>query len=405
MNRYHRILLFCVPFLLFMLCAAPIWGESTQDHRTLTVIGGTEAAGKDTATLKEEAVNDALATAVGVAAAELLAPDEAADRFEALNNVIFGHEKDFIETYGTLSEGVTHQKRFRIPVTVTVSLAPIRQRLRDLESEAAPADSPQPERDASRLLILVAEQHTERGSVHYWWREEAQTVSIISEKAMRKVLSERGYTMVPHETLFQDPEIMARIRFNPYIEAGEAAVVGRSLGAGAVIVGTAVARKSLEVIGEEMQSFSATVSVRAFSTEGGKEIAEVVQTSVESGLDEITARRAALEKAGEMCGKKLAEKLRSAKAGPVAEEGIRVIVGGTGNLGNFVMFRRELREIKGIEAIRLEEMRTNEAVLQVDYDGDGATLAKAIREKDFNAFTIKLYEAAPGEVRLELVSP
>lgn len=400
-SRHPAIL--WIAFWLLIL-SAPAMAQSAPDQRTLTVIGDASMEGKDPATAKQQAIDDALKTAVDVAVAELMGPDDAAARFPALNRIILGNEPDFVQTYQVLSEGSTHQNRFRIPVEATVSLATVRQRLDALTAEAPSASEP-PAGSGARLLILVAEQKTERGPVHYWWREAEQPVASIAEAAMAEMLSKSGFTVIPHEALFQDPRMVARIRFNPYIEPGDAAVVGRNIGADVVIVGTAVARRSLDVMGEEKRTFSATVSVRAFSAQAAEEIAEVVQTSVESGVDEVVGRRAALEKAGRQCGGKLAGNLTPLLSGPAAEEGVRVIVGGTRNLGNFVMFRRELRQLDGVDAIRLKEMRTNEAVLQVEYQGEGAALARAIREKRFEAFTVKLHDVAGGEVRLELVSP
>jgi hypothetical protein len=403
--RFSRVCAFFWTVFCLLVLSAPAMGQSATDQRTLTVIGEASLEGKDPATARQEAVDDALKTAVDVAAAELMGPDDAATRFPAINQIILGNETDYVQTYQVLSEGSAHRNRLRVPVTATVALAPIRQQLDALTAEAPPSTGIPSRSGAPRLLILLAEQKTERGPVHYWWREEEQAVEIIAEASMADILSTSGFTVIPHEALFQDPRLVARIRFNPYIEPGDAAVVGRNIGADVVIVGTAVARRSLNVMGEEERTFSATVSVRAFSTQAAQEIAEVVETSVESGTDEVVGRRAALGKAGRECGRKLAGTLTSVLSGPAAEEGIRVIVGGTRNLGSFVMFRRELRQLAGVDAIRLKEMRSNEALLQVDYQGDGAALARAIREKRFEAFSVKLHEAAGGEVRLELVSP
>ncbi len=398
----HPTFYFAWVFLLFLFPTLTM-GQPQTDQRTVLVIGKAYSKNIDTATAKQRAIDDALTTAVEAASLSLMEPGEAATRFEELSRIILGNEKSFIQSYEVLTGGTEVDNRFRILVNATVSVDSIRQRL-DALAEETPAP-PEPETNARRVLLLLAEQQTERGPVHYWWREEDQPVTIVSETAMARVLSREGMEVIPHEPLFQDPDTVARIRFNPYIEPGEAVVVGRQLGADVVIIGTAVARRSLTVMGEEQRSFSATVSVRAFSTEGGKLVAEVTQTSMGSDRDALAGRRAALEKAAEAGGEQLAGELTNAWGPPAAEAGLRVVVGGTGNLGNFVMFRRELQSIAGVERIRLQEMRSNEAVLQVTYDGDGPALARALEEQNFDPFTLKIYEAVSGEVRLELVAP
>lgn len=400
---------FFIPWVLLMILSPSLAAAQTgAGEKTITVVGQTSSKDKDAAAAEQQAIANALTTAVDLAAIEMLTPEEAAARFPDLNQILPGNENDFIQRYEVLTDGASAKGRFRILVRATVSQDRIRARLDGLGAPPEPqTESPTPEASAGgpRLLLFVAEQQTERGPVHYWWRETEQTPRIVSEAAMVRVLSGAGFTVIPHEALFQDPESVARIRFNPYIEPGDAAVTARKLGAGAVIVGTAVARRSLDIMGEETRTFSATVSVRAFATDSGREIAEVTQTSVESHIDDAAGREAALLKAGEACAQALSGKLAAVLSKPSGKEGLRLIVGGTRNLGAFVAFRRALLNMDGVEAIRLLEMRTNEAVVQATYDGDGEALSKALTEKQFDAFSLKIYEAGPNEIRLELVAP
>jgi len=390
-----------VLLLFFLSGATP--GRAQSDQRTITVVGQTYSKDQDAAAARQQAIADALTTAVDLAAVDMLGSDEAVARFADLGRIILGNEKDFIQTYEVMTGGATIGNRFRILVKATVSLDRIRERLASLD--APPEPEPGEQTGGPRLLLFVAEQQTERGPVHYWWREAERTAAIVSDAAMVRILSDAGFTVIPHEALFQDPEMVARVRFNPYIEPGDAAVAGRELEAGVVIVGTAVARRSLDIMGEETRTFSATVSVRAFAADTAAEIADVTRTSAGSGVNDAAGRRAALEKAGEACGRELAGELAAVLSRPAGGDGLRVIVGGTRNLGIFVAFRRELLDMAGVSGIRLQEMRTNEAVLRVDYDGDGDGLARALADRRFETFTLKLYEAEPQEVRLELVAP
>jgi hypothetical protein len=79
-------------------------------------------------------------------------------------------------------------------------------------------------------------------------------------------------------------------------------------------------------------------------------------------------------------------------------------VEGTGNLANFVKFRRALTGISGVEGIRVKEIKPNETTLIIDYKGKAEELAEALMRQNFENFGINIYEISNQNLKIALVS-
>jgi hypothetical protein len=81
---------------------------------------------------------------------------------------------------------------------------------------------------------------------------------------------------------------------------------------------------------------------------------------------------------------------------------VALTVEGTGNLGNFVKFRKSLGGMAGIEGIQVQEMRPNETTLLVGYKGSAHDLASALTLQLYDAFTVTIVEAGDNSLRVAL---
>lgn len=83
---------------------------------------------------------------------------------------------------------------------------------------------------------------------------------------------------------------------------------------------------------------------------------------------------------------------------------VALTVEGSGNLANFVRFRKALGGISGVETIQVRDMKPNETTLLVTYKGAAADLGAALMQQSFDAFTLAVAEAGDGALRV-LMSP
>ncbi len=172
-----------------------------------------------------------------------------------------------------------------------------------------------------------------------------------------------------------------------------------------VIVGKAVASKAPNIMGKNIRSFKGAVTVRAFRTDTGEEIASASQTALSVNVDEVAGGRAALSDAGALAGKDLSlqilEKWRREIKKPV---NIELAVERTANFANFVQFRKTLNDIPGVNRVQLKEMRIDESVISIDFQGNAKELADALMLKAFDSFGINIYEVSQKRLRIEIIS-
>jgi len=170
-------------------------------------------------------------------------------------------------------------------------------------------------------------------------------------------------------------------------------------------LGTAIASPTASIMGDDLKSFKVVLNARVLGTETGAELANISRTSVTANVDETVGGREALKMAGTLAGDDLAIQL-AAEWRKLAEKPSRmeVLVEGTGNLANFVKFRRALTGIPGVEGVRVKEIKPNETTLIIDYQGKAEQLASALMLQNFENFGINIYEISKQNLKVALVS-
>jgi hypothetical protein len=79
---------------------------------------------------------------------------------------------------------------------------------------------------------------------------------------------------------------------------------------------------------------------------------------------------------------------------------LALTVEGSGNLANFVKFRKALGSIPGVEGIQVRDMKPNETTLLVAYKGSSQDLGVALSQQPFDTFTLAVAEAGEGVLRV-----
>jgi hypothetical protein len=95
--------------------------------------------------------------------------------------------------------------------------------------------------------------------------------------------------------------------------------------------------------------------------------------------------------------------LTSGKAATAPSQ-LALTVEGSGNLANFVKFRKALGGLSGVESIQVRDLKPNETTLLVAYKGAAKDLGDALMQQSFDAFTLAVAEAGEGTLRV-VMSP
>jgi hypothetical protein len=158
------------------------------------------------------------------------------------------------------------------------------------------------------------------------------------------------------------------------------------------------------MMGAETRSFTGTLAARVVRTDSGQKILELTRTVAVAHEDEQFGSQEALTEVGAMAGQSLAEELAVLWQKEVARPSVvEVLIRGTGQLANYVKFRKALNTVTGVEGIRVKELRPNEAALLVEYQGSARDLAAALMLQQFESFGINIFEVTQNLLKIELI--
>jgi len=198
--------------------------------------------------------------------------------------------------------------------------------------------------------------------------------------------------------------IVEPLNYRTDISLQDAIDLSKHMTADVVIIGTATAEKTSNVMDGTVKTFKGSVSAKAYRTETGKEIAFAARTAVFASENDEMGGREALFNAGMLVGQEMILQLTSAWESESDQQSlVEISIHGTRELANFIKFRKALGKIPGVKAIHIKVMKADESIISVDYEGTAQSLADELLLKTFESFGIDIYEVSPGRLGIELV--
>ena len=395
-SKPKYVILLMLVLILTLFSSATVVAEQPIQNKTFVVIGTSQVYGNNIQAARDQAISDSLVTAVALMTEEILQVDSLVENFPQVNEIIYENTNAFVQEYKVLTD-TQLGKSYRVIVKATVAGPKIEKQLSNAGilrmKVALPA-----------VLFLISEQNLQQDSPRYWWGKQMSSFESISEATMSDILKARGFRVVQHAGI-EIPKMANYVSDEkPILSAEEAINIGKRLQADVVVVGESIASPTPSVMGDNLKSFKASLNARALRTETGEEIANLSRISVTANVDEGVGGREALTMAGTLAGDELASRLTSAWR-KLAEEPshLELLVEGTGNLANFVKFRRALTGISGVEGIRVKEIKPNETTLVIEYKGKAEELASALMLQNFGNFGINIYEILPQSLKIALI--
>jgi len=380
-----------VNVLLWSALCCPGLAQENDTIRVVDVVGSGAIQGDDMASARSQAILNALVSAVASVTTELRPLTQQVEKFELFNELFYDQTDRFIQDYKVLTENMSGSN-YRAIVQVTVMKAKIKEIL--MGANLIVEDRVMP-----KVLFYMAEKKLEDILPIYWWGEDLVFVVPSSEEAMAQILKEKGITIINHATVIEPVNYLLDVPVQDAIE------LGKHMAADMVIIGTATAAKTTNVMDGNVKSFKGTVQVKAYRTETGKEIAFAARTAVSASQEEEIGGREALFNAGLLVGQELVLQLASAWESEASLQSlVEIKIHGTSELANFIKFRKALGKISGVSAIHIKVMKADESIITVDFDGTAQALADALLLKTFESFGIDIYDVSPGNISVELVT-
>ena len=388
--------LLCGSFLLavaiFMFF--PFEAAAKDPTDTYVVIGSGLIYRENISAARNQAIANSLVSAVGRKAAELLPVEALMTHHETLNEILYGKTSKFVQDYKVLTESAS-EKNYRVIVQATVSSANIKRELSNAGIIVGQKAMPS-------ILFFIAEQKLMDITPRFWWGKGMTFVKPSSEQSMTEALREKGFQIIEHGPRVQRLAYSV-VDNSPDLNNQEAVDLGSQLNADVIVMGRAIASGAPNVMGGDIKSFKGMITARVLRTTTGEEITAVSRTAVTANVDEIAGSRDALSGAGSLLAEDLAQQIVAAWQKEAKEAFIvKVYLDGTRNLANFVMFRRMLAKLSNVEGIQVKELKSDNAVIEVEYKGKSKELADAMMLHAFETFGINIYEVTPEHLKVEL---
>ncbi|MBW1838181.1 MAG: hypothetical protein JRI99_14850, partial [Deltaproteobacteria bacterium] len=292
-------------FLMFFLSVvfAPsknLQAENQIPTKTIVVIGTGNIYGGNSARARERAIANGLVSAVEEVAVGLLPPETLARNFQTFNDLLNGQTGKFVQGYRVLTE-LPLKKTYRVVVEANV----LRSKLKIFLSDAGILLS---KKSLPKVLVLISEQNLQDPSPTYWWSQKGNLKNAISVGTLLKILEDKGFPII-------DPRRIPKNTFQnlthdtPYLDDRQAVNLGLKVQADVVIIGTSVAERTPNIMGQNIRSFKGIVSARAIRTDTREEIAATMQRAVTTNTDETTGVRDTLSDVGSLAGEALASQI------------------------------------------------------------------------------------------------
>jgi hypothetical protein len=390
-----RIIRICC-LLIFIASSMNVQAADQISAKTVVVIGTGKIYKGDSAGARKDAIDNSLVSAVERVALDLIPPESWNRTFQNFNQALYDQTGKFIQGYKVVAE-FKIKDVYKVMVEANVSVADLTKRLSDTGIMSGGKSLP-------KIIILVSEQNLEDTSPKYWWGHEPVLSNTLSASSLAETMKSKGLPVLDHRRIAQKTNIDGKYN-KPDLDKNEAADLGRALKADVVIFGKAIVERTSNVMGKNIRSFKGIVSAHAIRTDTGEEIAGETQSAVTANADEAAGAGNALSAAGSLVAETLYARIVS--AWQTKEERtniIEIVVEGTDNLTNFEKFIRIIKEIPGVKNLQIKELRTRDAVIDLEFKGNAKRLADTLMLRSYESVGINIYEVSKNHLRIELLS-
>ena len=394
-QRFVMVLLFvgyvCGP-------GAVAWSQQAEQDGTMEVIGTGRIYRHNVAKARDEAIERGLWNAVEQGVGHLIPSASVVGHFQLLNDRVYSRTEEFIHDYKVLTESKAGQY-YRVVVRVTLLMSALQDKLQDIGILIAHKEMPS-------VLILLSEQNVGEVSSRYSLGQDAFTrLPLATEDTLSTYMRDKGFVILGPGTLLTQENVFGP-DYEGYELSDEAAIkLAEQVDVDVVIIGKAFARFSGNILGTDMKSIEATLSIRAIRTDNGTVIGSCEATGAAVHANKMVAGTEALTLAASAVAEELSRQI-AANWGREARQPVLVelVVSGIKEYADFVRFRTILRnEISGVRNVYLRAIKAGEAQMDVDIQGNTRTLADELMLKSFEGFGVNIFEVGQSEIKLELI--
>ncbi|MCK4601465.1 MAG: hypothetical protein KAU28_03295 [Phycisphaerae bacterium] len=388
----HNKVLLLACLALFAFSASDV--VSGQDIKAPPVDKWVTATGTAAGTdlkAKDEAVANALRTAVEEACGVFLTAQSKTRDYKAVYDKIFANTVGYVREYKVVRTWTDEEKTYA-KVRVHVSTQKFSKDWAVIAHTVEQENNP-------RVIVAIVEavSHTATGPTY-----EVKEPGIIQSK-IEDFFLQKGITLMDREVsekISKRDVLLAVIKD----DEKEIAALGSRFKADVVVTGRASAKfgRTIEIAGQEMYRYTATLNVRAIQTDSARVLAVKSYGPVTSNtLQRAGGEDKTLAKLGKEAAPKLLEAVVEAwrKRANISRT-IHLTVSGM-DYEAWKTFKTEVEQIQGVQAPRLREITEAVANIDMEYEYTNENLANRLTE--MKEVKLKITEITANRIKLKVV--
>ncbi|MBU0972138.1 MAG: hypothetical protein KKC20_15910 [Proteobacteria bacterium] len=386
----------CMAAILFglLLVQGTAFAERSVTVLTGATTGQQKISGQDIPSAKKKAVEDALEKAVQNAFASLVSRQVFGANLEFLYGNILPRASDYVITYRVMG-GVQHKGYYLVGVESKINMELLEKQLTDARILNAATDKPV-------ILFLIAEQTPEKLLPSYWWGNNPEPYSALSETIILEQMVQNRFKLAVTGPDRPDPSFY-NIQFTSIYDIDAAMKLGTVLKADLVVMGKTGASESVNRMGDE-KIFDAVIDLKGYDLTSGKEVLTAVSRATAKSTPGQEASGGAIAEAAVASARDLGQKIDAFWSQRLRRENMfNVILSGEQFLPRFISLKKELREIQDIENMQPKEIGTDNAVMEVVFKGSPEQFAHAVMLKSFDGFGIEVAEVTDQSVSIRFI--
>jgi hypothetical protein len=382
--------------LLFCLVALSATAQE-DDAKLVTVTGEGVIFNNDQATAEAKAIENGLRAAVEQVVGVYISADTLVQNYVTVSDRILSQSTGYVKSY-TKKDSKVVDGVVVVTLEVAVSRAKLKGDLDELKAALARKNFP-------RMMLLIGEQNVGQSGYSQWWGNTAAVISMgVVENTLIDVLGDVGFSFV-------DPDVLKgkitqtdayKVESGNGLSTQAAREIANLTDAQVVITGTAVAVDAGKVMGTDMHSGQADITVRAINTDNGEILFSASAKATVANVNPVRAGQLALEKASKDLSQTIIAKIT--KKWLEMRQTVTIKAAGIASYQMLDDFSKALsHQIAGVQGVMVRRMDKSDAMLDVIITGSLDLLARDLAQKSFTGFLVRVDGVTANQLSVTLI--
>jgi len=369
---------------------------AVESEKVLIGVTGGQAkiSGEKLSAAQQAAEKEALNVAVQNAFASLVSRQVFGANLEFLYGRILPRASDYVITYRVMG-GVQHKGYYLVGVESKINLELLEKHLTDARILNAATDKPV-------ILFLIAEQTPDDLLPRYWWGNNPEPYTSLSETIILEQMVQDRFKTVGSGPDRPSPSLY-NIRFSSIYDAEAAMALGRALKADMVVLGKAGAQESMNRT-VDGKIFDGEIELKVYDLNSGKEVMVSVNRAAAKSTEGKEGARGAISEISVMAAQDLSQKIDAFWTQNLRRENSFILtISGENFLPRFLDLKKRLNEIQEIENLQPKEIGSDNAVMEIVFKGSPEQFSDAVMLKTFVGFGIEVAKVTDQTVSIRFV--